>query len=107
MRYGDVQWAEKCQDHSLSHFLVSCGSYLMISWTKTGDMLKAEEVAAVLTAFKSDLVSLTVPLTSCFSSVFLPAREEAWEAKAKVQEMIDGLSIDNRNWRGEVMPRVL
>lgn len=88
-------------------FSVPCASYLMISWTKTGYMLKAKEVATVLTAFKDDLVSLTVPLTSCFPSVFLPAREEAWEAKAGVQDMIDGLSIDNRNWRGEVMPCVL
>lgn len=79
----------------------------MISWTKTGNMLKAKGIATVLRTFKNDLVSLSVHLTSCIPSVFLSAREEAWEAKVKVQDMIDWLSIDNRNWKGEVTPHML
>lgn len=69
-------------------------------------MLKAKGIGTVLRTFKNDLVSLSVPLTSCIPSVFLPAREEAWEAKVEVQDVIDWLSIDNRNWK-EVMPCML
>jgi len=79
----------------------------MISWTKTGNTLKAKGIAAVLRTSENDLMGLSVPLTSCILSVFLPAREEAWEAKVKVQDMIDLLSIDNRNWEREVTPCIL
>lgn len=70
-------------------------------------MLKAKEIAIVLRTFKNYLVSLSVPLTSCIPSVFLPAREEAWEAKAEVRDVIDGFSVDYRNWKEDVTPCVL
>lgn len=88
----------------LKSFSVPRASDLNDLLDKDGNMFKAKGIATVLRTFKSDLVSSSVPLTSCIPLVFLPAREEAWEAKVKVQDMTDLLSVDNRNWKGEVTP---
>lgn len=48
-------------------------------------------------------MSLSVPLTSSIPSVLLLAGEEG----SQKRDMIDWLSTDNRNWKGEVTPWIL